>query len=129
MKVEKSFIDTESSLNWAPNDAAIYAVVNKDVPNKYGEYRGYRIKPGMIPFTNDFNCRANTFPAGTIHLTVKDSTNVQNAGHYVTHDFHVTQFKDTEPRASHGNNIYNPSDPLVDFSKFLNNESLDQEDL
>jgi len=46
MKIEKSFITSESDseITWAPNDAAIYAIVNKDSPNKYGEYPGYRIK-------------------------------------------------------------------------------------
>jgi len=48
MKVQKSFIKNEadSSLTWAPNDAALYAIVNKDTPNRFGEYRGYRIKSG-----------------------------------------------------------------------------------
>lgn len=46
MKIEKSFLkdESESSITWSTNDAAIYAIVNKDSPNKYGEYPGYRIK-------------------------------------------------------------------------------------
>lgn len=48
MKLEKSFVKNErnSKINWAGNGASSYAVVNKDSPNKYGEYRGYRIAPG-----------------------------------------------------------------------------------
>lgn len=50
MKIEKSFIENEDEgkLNWAPNNAAFYAVVNKDTPNKYGEYPGYRVTPGKL---------------------------------------------------------------------------------
>lgn len=46
MKLMKSFVTSEadSSINWVPNDAAMYAIVNKDTPNKYGEYPGYRVK-------------------------------------------------------------------------------------
>jgi primary-amine oxidase len=50
MKLDKSFITHEdvSGIPWAPNDAAIYAIVNKDSPNKYGEYPGYRVKRGNL---------------------------------------------------------------------------------
>ena len=50
MKLDKSFLtsEDESSVNWAPNDAAIYAIVNKDSPNKYGEHPGYRVRRGMF---------------------------------------------------------------------------------
>ena len=46
MKLEKSFVTNEddSSISWAPNDAVVYAIVNKDSPNKYGEYPGYKVK-------------------------------------------------------------------------------------
>lgn len=53
MKAEKSFItsEDESSIDWASNDAAIYAVVNKDTPNRFGEYPGYRIRRGKkVPY-------------------------------------------------------------------------------
>lgn len=51
MKVNKSMIGSEndSKLNWAPNNAAMYAIVNKDAKNKFGEYPGYRIAPGKEP--------------------------------------------------------------------------------
>jgi primary-amine oxidase len=47
MKAERSFIETEddSKINWSPNGGAMYAVVNKDKKNKYGEYPGWRIVP------------------------------------------------------------------------------------
>ncbi|KAH7128703.1 copper amine oxidase, partial [Dendryphion nanum] len=115
MKVAKSYIKNEkdSSLNWAPNDAAIYAIVNKGSPNKFGEAPGYRVKRS----------------SGTAHLTIKDSPLAGKAANFATHDLYVTKQKDTEPRAADRNNGYDIEDPLIDFSKFLDGDSLDQEDL
>lgn len=67
--------------------------------------------------------------AGTSHLTIQDSSNILNAGHYATSDLYVTRQKDTEPRAADPYNAFNLQNPLVDFSKFLDGESLEQEDL
>ncbi|EUC42223.1 hypothetical protein COCMIDRAFT_29138 [Bipolaris oryzae ATCC 44560] len=113
--VQRSFIDNEShsKINWAENDNTMYAVVNKDTPNRFGEYTGYRIK------------RA----AGAIHLTQTNSTNTGKAGAFVTHDLYITKQKDTEPRAADSLNQYQKEDPLVDFSTFFDGESLDQEDV
>ncbi|KAJ4293307.1 hypothetical protein N0V90_008589 [Kalmusia sp. IMI 367209] len=115
MKLEKSFLtnEAESSVTWAPNDAAIYAIVNKDAANKYGEYPGYRLKRS----------------ATASHLTVKNSSNAGKAIHFATADFFVTKQKDTEPRAADWGNTFDVDNPLVDFSKFLDGESLEQEDL
>lgn len=46
MKLVKGFVASENdaSITWPANDAAIYAIVNKDSPNKFGEYPGYRLK-------------------------------------------------------------------------------------
>lgn len=48
MKAVKSFIDNEddAKINWSPNGATMYAVVNKDEKNPYGESPGYRVAPG-----------------------------------------------------------------------------------
>ena len=48
MRAKRSFIQSEGSskIDWAENDATLYAIVNKDSPNKYGEYPGYRVKRG-----------------------------------------------------------------------------------
>lgn len=50
MKAKKSFISTEdeAKINWSPNGNSMYAVVNKDTKNQYGEFPGYRIMPGML---------------------------------------------------------------------------------
>jgi primary-amine oxidase len=112
-KANRSFLTSESSVNWPGNDAIIYAIVNKDTPNRFGEYPGYRIKRS----------------AGTTHLTTSNSTNTQKAATYATHDFYFTKQKDTEPRAADAYNQYAPEDPLIDFSKFLDGEGIEQEDL
>lgn len=112
-KASRSMLTTESSINWSGNDAALYMVVNKDTPNKFGEYPGFRMKRS----------------AGTAHLTAQNSTNILKAGGYTTHDFYITKQKDTEPRAADAYNQYVPEDPLVDFSQFLDGESVEQEDL
>lgn len=48
MKAKKSFITNEddAKINWDTNSHSIYAVVNKDSPNQFGESPGYRIHPG-----------------------------------------------------------------------------------
>ena len=67
--------------------------------------------------------------SGATHLTVKDSSTAGKAIHYATADLFVTRQKDAEPKAADWANTYNVADPPVDFSKFLDGESLDQEDL
>jgi primary-amine oxidase len=83
MKIERSILETEddAKINWAPNGANIYTVINKDTPNIWGEYPGYRIAPGH----------------GTpIHSTVVDSSSVKDAANFATHHLYVTKQKDTE---------------------------------
>jgi primary-amine oxidase len=87
--------------------------VNKDTPNRFGEYPGYRIKRN----------------AGTIHLTQGDSSDIRKAGTFATHDFYITQQKNNEQRAADAWNQFGVDDPLVDFATFLDDESLEQEDM
>jgi primary-amine oxidase len=112
-KAERSFISAEKGIDWSENDAAMYAIVNKDSPNRFGEYPGYRIKRS----------------AGTTRLTIANSTNARKAAAYAYHDFYVTRQKDTEPRAVDAYNQYVPEDPLVNFAKFLDGEDIEQEDM
>lgn len=48
MTLDRTYIDTEDNgkLNWDVNNGVMYSVVNKDKPNKFGEYRSYKIMPG-----------------------------------------------------------------------------------
>ncbi|CAO2648787.1 Nn.00g097360.m01.CDS01 [Neocucurbitaria sp. VM-36] len=112
-KASRSFLSKESSVSWADNDAAIFAIVNKDSPNRFGEFPGYRIKRS----------------AGTSHFTTGNSTNTRKAAASAYHDFYITKQKDTEPRAADSYNQFAPEDPLVDFTRFFNDESIEQEDV
>ncbi|OAQ58043.1 ATP-dependent DNA helicase PIF1 [Pochonia chlamydosporia 170] len=101
--------EDQGKINWAPNAAAQYSVVNKDKPNKFGEYPGFRIYPST---------------GSSIHLTVENSTRFPNQVNWATHQLYAVQRKDTEPVSAH------PITPkLVDFNKFFDGESLDQEDI
>ena len=115
MKLVRHEIESEdeSRLMWSANGATQYRIVNTEKPNKYGEYRGYRVLPSQ----------------GTIHLSVQNSSNLVNAANWAYHDLAITKRKDTEPRSANslnGENVYNP---LVDFDDFFDGESLQQEGL
>lgn len=116
MKVTKTFIENEddSKINWSLNNAATYAVVNTDTPNKWGEYPGYSIAP---------------VTASTAHLTIVNSTNLKNSVNWATHHLFAVQQKDTEPRSVYSFSSLDPAHPVVDFGKFFDGESLLQEDL
>lgn len=66
--------EDESRLQW--NGATQYRIVNTDKPNKYGEYRGYRILPSQ----------------GTAHLLATNSSNLVNAANWAYHDLQVSIF-------------------------------------
>ncbi|EGO55253.1 hypothetical protein NEUTE1DRAFT_85409 [Neurospora tetrasperma FGSC 2508] len=115
MHLERSFVESEDEgrFNWAPNQATQVIVVNEDVRNKHGEFRGYRVLPST----------------GTVHLTVLNSTNLANAGRWAEYDIQITKYKDTEPKAAHPYNSQDVHDPPIDFSKFFDGDSLRKEDL
>ncbi|RGP60861.1 hypothetical protein FSPOR_10362 [Fusarium sporotrichioides] len=115
MKAVKSFIENEDDgkINWSPNGGSMYAVVNSDKKNPYGENPGYRIAPA----------------SGVAYLTVQDSSLTQNAAHHTTHHLYVTKQKDTETYAAGAYNSLTPEDPQVDFNDYFNSESLIQEDI
>ncbi|KAL7796312.1 amine oxidase catalytic domain-containing protein [Trichoderma afarasin] len=116
MKIQKSFIqnENETKINWAPNGAATYAIVNKEARNTLGEYPGYKFSPAA---------------SNAVFLTVLNSSNAMNAVNFADHHFYVTKQKDTEAQASHPYNVLDPIEPIIDFAKFFDGESLDQEDL
>jgi len=115
MNIERTFITNEdhARFNWAPNSATQVLVVNKDKPNRFGEYPGWRILGAT----------------GGAHLTIQDSSTLLNSGRWAEFDVQVTRQKDTEPRAVHPYNNMDTPNPPVDFSKFFNSESLEQQDL
>ncbi|CZT12547.1 related to copper amine oxidase [Rhynchosporium graminicola] len=118
MSLEKSSIlnENEASINWPANGRSMYIVMNHQQKNAFGESRGYRIMPG-------------TGMGSPVHLTVKNSSNLLNSAKWTEHDFYITKQKDTEPRSASPLNALTPDDPLIRFDKFLNGESLVEEDL
>lgn len=115
MKAVKSFVENEDEgkINWSPNGGTMYAVVNKDKKNIYGELPGYRLVPA----------------SGVAYLTVEDSDVTKNAAHHTSHHFYVTKQKDNEIYAVGAYNSLTPEDPQVDFNEYFNGESLVQEDI
>ena len=49
MKLDRSFVasEDESNLNFGGNGADFYSIVNKDQPDQYGEYPGWRLLRGL----------------------------------------------------------------------------------
>lgn len=64
-----------------------------------------------------------------IHSTVERSSNLQEAAEWRHNHFYITKRKDTEPRSAHFANNVDTSQPVVNFKKFFDGESLDQEDI
>jgi len=117
MKVERSFVsnEAEGKINWAANSAAAYAVVNKDEPNEFGEYPGFRIYPSL---------------GSSIHNTVVNSSAIGGDSlQWATHQLYALQRKDSEPVAMHPSPSWNSDEPRILFNDFFDDESLEQEDI
>ncbi|KAI6415885.1 hypothetical protein MCOR20_001258 [Pyricularia oryzae] len=117
MKAERSFITNEDQgkINWAPNAAASYSVVNRDKPNEFGEYPGYKIYPST---------------GSSIHVTVQNSTVFPREINWATHHLYALRRKDSEPVSAHPITAWDKAKPpFVDFDDFFDGESLEQEDL
>ncbi|RPA74463.1 amine oxidase catalytic domain-containing protein [Ascobolus immersus RN42] len=114
MKIKRGWLKTEneSQLNWHPNSAQSYTIVNKDKKNALGEHRGYRF-----------------IPRGVIHSTILDSPNLKKAAEWRHHHFYITKRKETERSSANPRNGLDTDNVMQDFSKFFNGESLDQEDV
>ncbi|KAH7312423.1 copper amine oxidase [Stachybotrys elegans] len=116
MKVNRSFITNEDQgkINWAPNAAAAYSVVNKDKPNAHGEFPGFRIYPSTGSAT---------------HLTVQNSSVFGNLIDWASHHMYVLRRKDTEPVSTSPGTSIAPREALVEFERFFDSESIEQEDI
>ncbi|KAL8639330.1 MAG: hypothetical protein Q9228_003622 [Teloschistes exilis] len=116
MTIDRTFLVSEDDgkLNWDANNNVMYSVVNKDAVNPYGEYRSYKI----MPATGNRN-----------HLTIQNSTTLGKSANWATHHLYAVQRKDTEPFSAYPYNGRDPNNPVVDFAKFFDGDSLDQEDI
>ncbi|KAI4098821.1 MAG: hypothetical protein L6R37_006275 [Teloschistes peruensis] len=116
MTIDRTFLasEDEGKLNWDANNNVMYSVVNKEAVNPYGEYRSYKI----MPATGNRN-----------HLTIQNSTTLGKSANWATHHLYAVQQKDTEPNSAYPYNGRDPNNPVVDFAKFFDGDSLDQEDI
>ncbi|KAL9582819.1 MAG: hypothetical protein Q9212_003073 [Teloschistes hypoglaucus] len=116
MTIDRTFLasEDEGKLNWDANNNVMYSVLNKEAVNPYGEYRSYKI----MPATGNRN-----------YLTIQNSTTLGKSANWATHHLYAVQRKDTEPQSAYPYNGRDPNNPVVDFAKFFDGDSLDQEDI
>lgn len=113
MEMDVSIMQTEKQFNWAPNNEAMYVVLNQNKTNAWGEKRGYRIVPGR----------------SDIHLSALNSPwSLKNSEFAKTH-LAVSRQHDNEVFANSVQNANLPWAPQQDFSKFFDGESVEDEDL
>lgn len=116
MHMVHSPIESEQGIDWAKNSGEMYVIVNNASLNEWGERRGYRIAPGLGMGTPS-------------HLTIRNSTALGKSASWAYHDIWILRQHDTEPHTASEFNFVEPWDPLVDFEKMLDGESVLQEDL
>ena len=110
-------IIVETGLDWPKNSGEMYLVTAPNNTNKWGESRAYRILPG-------------TGVGSPAHLTIINSTTLGSSATWSSSDLWVLKnHPDTEPGSAHHNNYLEPLSPLVDFTKMVNDESIEEEDL
>lgn len=97
----------------APNGQTMYTIQNNAHKNKWGVPRGYRIVPGV----------------SNVHLPSMLSPWFLKSAQYAKQAMAVSRQHDTEPYSAAALNQNLPEAPLVEFWKFFNGESLEQEDL
>ena len=106
-------VSHETGMDWPPNSGEFYIVYNSDAKNAWGERRGYRITSG-------------TGMGSTPHLTIINSTTLGDSARWAEHDVWVLRRKDTEPRSADPLNYLDPEDPIVNFQRMANEESLER---
>lgn len=109
---ERSVLPNETFLNWA--DAGVLLIESAEQNNSWGNPKAYRaIYPGK-------DARRINAP--------KTFTIDKNA-EWANHDLTFTKHKDTELWSSHVFDSQDLHDPIVDFGKYVDDESIDGEDL
>jgi primary-amine oxidase len=116
MHLVQTPVEKETGLDWARNSGEMLIVMNQNKTNEWGEKRGYRVQPG-------------SGIGSPTHLTILNSTALGKSALWASRDLWVLKRKDTEPRSASSLNFLDPWDPLVDFSKFVDDEDIVQEDL
>ena len=63
------------------------------------------------------------------HLVVENSTKLGDSVNWATHHLYAVQHKDSEPKSAYPYNGFDPNAAVIDFNKFFDGDSLDQEDI
>lgn len=113
LQLESYNVETERELQWAANGQTFYTVNHATATNKWGSPRGYRIVPGKS------NIRLST---------LNSPFSRRNTALSKTH-LAVTRQHDTEPWGNSVQNLNMPWAPQQDFTKFFDDESVENEDL
>ena len=107
-------------------------VVNTDQQNAFGEDRGYRIMPGVgggMYLTIQVFLPPSFHDVASADVQLQNSSNLLNSQSFATHNLYATVYHDNEPHATHALNDYDTANPIVDFSKYFDGESLNQTDI
>lgn len=67
--------------------------------------------------------------SSTSYLTVQNSNNLKKSGNWATHNLYALRQKDTELHSASPYNNMDTGNPVIDFNKYFDGESLEQEDL
>ncbi|KAK7737303.1 hypothetical protein SLS53_006606 [Cytospora paraplurivora] len=106
-------ITREAGLEWPRNAGEFYLVYSADQRNAWGERKGYRVVSG-------------TGMGNTPHLTIANSTVLGDSARWAEKDVWVVRQKDHEPRGADPLNYLDPLNPLLDFTRIADGESLDR---
>lgn len=113
MHLKEYPVTHEAGLDWPKNSGEFFLVYAADAKNAWGERRGYRVVSG-------------TGLGNTPHLTVLNSTSLGTSARWAERDVWVVRRKDEEPRAADPLSFLDTLNPLVDFSRIADGESLDR---
>ncbi|KAK3179399.1 tryptamine:oxygen oxidoreductase [Lecanicillium sp. MT-2017a] len=116
MKLTRRAVEVETGLTWPANAGSHFVVLNNNSLNAWGEKRGYRIMPG-------------SGMGAPSHLTFQGSEALGRAAEWAQKDLWISRQKDTEARSSTPASNFIPNDPMIDFGKFIDGESVVQKDL
>jgi primary-amine oxidase len=108
----RSVIKEETYLNWA-DAGAILLIESAEKNNTWGNPRAYRA----------------VFPGSDARRIAVNTHTIKENAHWAKSDMAITVQKDTETTSSHVFCAQDLKDPIVNFDKFVDGESIDGEDL
>ncbi|KAJ0115578.1 hypothetical protein J7T55_010401 [Diaporthe amygdali] len=115
MHLKEYPVTHEAGMDWPKNSGEFFLVYSADAKNAWGERKGYRVVSG-------------TGMANTPHLTVLNSTSLGDSARWAERDIWVVRQKDEEPRSADPLSYLDTLNPLIDFNKIADAESLERDD-